>query len=327
MTNWHNACCVAVQEPMAQTPHSSEMTRGASQPSGTAPESSCASAEPELRVEAAGFTDVGHVRDRNEDAFLIATLQRSLVVHDASPGARGWFRGEPAGTLLIVADGMGGQGGGDVASSVAVNTVTKHLLNVMPWVRLGSSRARSSQLGLRDELSDAVLAGDERVRAEGARTVAPNMGTTLTLALLVPPLLYIAHVGDTRCYLLEHGELRCLTTDHNLAEKYAAESLQPVEPPVQLQHILWNALGAGIDQPVPDVCKVPISPGAVVLLCSDGLNKHVPDQEIAAILAESGSPASRAARLVERANEAGGTDNITALVATVLSATEPEHQS
>lgn len=100
-----------------------------------------------------------------------------------------------------------------------------------------------------------------------------------------------------------------------MAEKFVAESPHPVEPPAQLQHILWNALGAGIDEPVPDVFKLRVREGAVVLLCSDGLNKHVSDQEIAQILGSDTSCAARAARLVERANQEGGTDNITALVA------------
>jgi len=98
-----------------------------------------ASPRQDARVEAAGITDVGRLRSTNEDAFLIATLQRSINVHQASPGARGWFPGDPAGTLLIVADGMGGQGGGDVASSTAVNAVASHLLNLMPWVKVSAN--------------------------------------------------------------------------------------------------------------------------------------------------------------------------------------------
>lgn len=276
----------------------------------------------EVYVEAAGMTDVGRLRNTNEDAFLIATLERSLVVHDGSPTARGWFRGERAGTLMIVADGMGGQGGGDVASRTAVDTVTSYLLNVMPWVTADSSRpkshpSRSSQLGVRRELSKAILAGDEGVRAEGAQTVSPKMGTTLTLAFVVQPFVYIAHVGDTRCYLLESGQLERLTTDHNLAQRYVDASPYPVEPPQQLQNILWNSLGAGPDQPVPDLYKLRLEPGSVLLLCSDGLNKHVPDEEIQRILSARASCASRAAQLVEQANAAGGSDNITALVAEI----------
>src|SRR6186713_654181 len=87
-----------------------------------------------VALDAAGATHVGRKRERNEDAYFIATLQRSMIVHDASPAAaRGWLAGQAAGTLLLVADGMGGMGGGELASRVAVETVTEYLLNVMPW--------------------------------------------------------------------------------------------------------------------------------------------------------------------------------------------------
>ena len=93
-----------------------------------------AGANAHATIDAAGVTSVGRGRAINEDAYLIATLQRSMIVHDASPeAARGWLPGGSAGTLLMVADGMGGQGGGDVASRVAVNAVASYLLNVMPW--------------------------------------------------------------------------------------------------------------------------------------------------------------------------------------------------
>jgi serine/threonine protein phosphatase PrpC len=270
----------------------------------------------DAHVEACGVTDVGRLRSANEDAFLIATLQRSINVHQASPGARGWFPGDPAGTLLIVADGMGGQGGGDVASRTAVNAVTSHLLNVMPWVNV-SANCSPARTSLRGELSTAVMAGDQIVRAEGAQAGTPRMGTTLTMAFVLWPFVYIAHVGDTRCYLLTSGQLRCLTTDHNLAQKFVQESVRPVEPPQQLQHILWNALGAGIDRPVPEISKVEIGSGGVLLLCSDGLNKHVSDETIQSVLESREPCAARAAKLVELANAAGGTDNITAVVAEV----------
>lgn len=261
---------------------------------------------------------MGRLRSTNEDAFLIATLQRCINVHQASPGARGWFPGDPAGTLLIVADGMGGHGGGDVASSTAVNAVANHLLNLMPWVKVSaSSSPPTARTSLRGELSTAVMAGDETVRAEGAHAGTPRMGTTLTMAFVLWPCVYIAHVGDTRCYLLTSGQLRRLTTDHNLAQKFVEESPRPVAPPEQLQHILWNALGAGIDRPVPEVSKVEIGGGGVLLLCSDGLNKHVSDETIQSVLQSREPCAARAAKLVELANAAGGTDNITAVVAEV----------
>ncbi len=268
-------------------------------------------------MDAAGLTDVGHERDSNEDAFLIATLQRTMVVHDASQGAHGWFQGEPAGTLLIVADGMGGQGGGDVASRTAVTSVADYLLNVMSWAKVTSvdPAARVSQTGLRAQLSSALVASDKTVKSAGAYTSTPHMGTTLTVALVLWPALYVAHVGDTRCYLLQSGALRQLTTDHNMAQRVVDESPGPIDPPAHLQNILWNALGGTDELPRPEVAKVPLQLGDKLLLCSDGLNKHVTDAQIKRVLQSPGSCASRCAQLVELANAGGGTDNITAIVA------------
>jgi PPM family protein phosphatase len=282
----------------------------------------------EVTVEAAGLTDVGHEREANEDAFLIATLQRTMEVHEASPGAHGWFKGAPVGTLLVVADGMGGQGGGAVASRTAVNAVADYLLNVMPWAKASESNnsgrppaneptARLSQTGVRAQLSSALVAGDAQVKTTGAQTNTPQMGTTLTVALVLWPALYVAHVGDTRCYLLQNGTLWRLTTDHNLAQRLADESPHSVDPPEYLQSILWNSLGATNELPVPEVAKKELAPGATLLLCSDGLNKHVTDEQIKSVLERQESCAARAARLVELANAGGGSDNITALVAQV----------
>jgi len=220
---------------------------------------------------------------------------------------------------MIVADGMGGHSGGEVASSTAVNAVANHLLNAMPWVKTKDTAAppRVSAPGVRSELSTAILTGEQIVIAEGANAGMPNMGTTLTMAFLLCPFVYVAHVGDTRCYLLESGRLRCLTTDHNLAQKFVEASPRPVAPPEQLQHILWNALGAGSEQAVPEVSKFEINPGAVLMVCSDGLNKHVPDETIQSVVASPQSCAQRARQLVDLANAAGGTDNITVIVAEV----------
>lgn len=268
-----------------------------------------------VRIDAAGLTDTGRARPVNEDAFLIATLQRSLVVHDASPAARGWFAGEPAGTLLVVADGMGGQGGGDIASKVGVDTVVTYLLNCMPWKTLPSNTARSSLTGVRDELSSALVAGDETVKSAGAHSGAPHMGTTLTMAFVLWPNLYIAHVGDSRCYLLRSGKLERLTTDHTLAQQLAEVSSEPVEATSHLHHVLWNCLGGSDDLPRPEVTKRELRLGDVLLLCSDGLTKHVEDARITALLATNEPCAARAKNLVDLANRGGGTDNITALVA------------
>jgi serine/threonine protein phosphatase PrpC len=272
-------------------------------------------------IDAAGLTDVGRQRPTNEDAYLIATLQRSIVVHDASPAAHGWFPGEPAGTLLVVADGMGGQGGGDVASRVAVNTVSSYLLNVMPWATASAANdQRGSLPGVREQLSSALVAGDTTVKTAGANSGTPHMGTTLTMALVLGTTLYVAHVGDTRLYLLRAGKLQRLTTDHTMAQRVEAESHEPLGPGSQLHHILWNALGANDELPQPELAKVPLDAGDRLLLCSDGLTKHLRDDEIASVLGEGSPAAVRCKTLVERANAAGGSDNVTVVIGNVRGA-------
>jgi serine/threonine protein phosphatase PrpC len=273
----------------------------------------------EPALDAAGLTHPGQHRDKNEDSYLIATLQRSMLVHDASPSARGWFAGDSAGTMLIVADGMGGQGGGDVASRVAVDAVVNHLLNCMPWLTRRSAKsastARASLPGVREQLSTALVEGDSTVRHAGVQTGVPQMGTTLTMALVLGSAAYIAHVGDSRGYVLHHGELRRLTRDHTLAQRLADEAAETVGPESTLHHILWNALGATPDLPQPEIQKLALDPGDVLLLCSDGLTRHVSDPQIETILRAPVPARERCAMLVESANSGGGLDNITAVVA------------
>jgi serine/threonine protein phosphatase PrpC len=273
-------------------------------------------------VDAAGATHIGLKRKKNEDAYLISTLTRSMMVHDASPeAARGWFSGEPAGTLLIVADGMGGQGAGDVASKVAVHTIATYLLNVMPWATRGEGEptGRGSLNGVREQLSSALVVGDSTVKQAGLEVGVPHMGTTLTAAFVHFPFLYVAHVGDTRCCLFRGGTLSRLTTDHTIAQQLADRG-EPMPPASEWHNVLWNSLGGDESVPQPQIVKARLEPGDSLLLCSDGLTKHVDDAAISAILAGSASNSERCERLIELANQNGGSDNVTVVVATPVQA-------
>lgn len=266
-----------------------------------------------VALDAAGLTDVGRWRDRNEDSYLIGTLQRTLVVHEATAADQGWFAGEPAGTLLVVADGMGGQGGGEIASRTAINAVSNYLVNALPWARRTTVKGEcESVTDLRGQLSTALVESDATVKNAGAKTRTPRMGTTLTAALVIWPEAYVAHVGDSRCYLLRKGQLRRLTTDHNMAEKLQLGDSAHAE---QLQSILWNTLGASDELPQPELCKLELSVGDMLLLCSDGLNKHVSDEQLRLVLEGGGSSRAQCQKLVDLALDGGGTDNVTAIVA------------
>jgi PPM family protein phosphatase len=267
-------------------------------------------------IDAAGMSNVGCLRPGNEDAFLIATLQRSLTVHDANPPTgHAEFDGSTTGVLLMVADGMGGEGGGDVASRIAINTVASYLLNVMPWASSTAPASDASSADIREQLGLALLLADSSVKLAAMHSTTPRMGTTLTTALVLGQTLYVAHVGDTRLYLFRAGNLARLTVDHTMAQKVLDEAEEAVEPGSELHHVLWNSLGGSRRLPEPQTVKLDLERGDRLLLCSDGLTKHVADSQIRTVLSFDEPSAARCARLVELAYSGGGSDNVTVLVA------------
>ncbi|HEY6725755.1 MAG TPA: protein phosphatase 2C domain-containing protein [Polyangiaceae bacterium] len=286
------------------------------------PQSAGPRPDPHTTWDAGGYTHTGQRRQANEDSFLVATFQRALNVIDSSHlGEHPEFTAERTrGTLLMVADGMGGHGGGDVASRAAVRAVTDYLVHVLPCASAMSatlsSDARTSLHGVRAKLASALLIGDEAIRTQAnAGSGEAQMGTTLTLAVITGPMLYVAHVGDSRCYLLRGGALHQLTSDHTVANQIASLGGN-VSDAAQLNHILWNCLGGGEGTfPQPEVLKHELEPGDAVFLCTDGLTNELDDETILALLTRSGSSRDICAGLVGRANEHGGQDNITAVLA------------
>src|SRR5262249_35591209 len=158
-------------------------------------------------------TDRGRVRESNEDQFLIANLTKSMLVHQTSLGLdeQTHLFGTSMGRLLLVADGMGGHAAGKRASALAVDSLTAYVLNTMHWFfRL----RQDDEEQFLDDLKHALAYCQERVRAEGERVPGRRgMGTTLTMAYLIWPRLYVVHAGDSRCYLLRKGRLRQITRD------------------------------------------------------------------------------------------------------------------
>lgn len=281
-----------------------------------------ADAQASVKWDAAGSTHGGQRRQTNEDSFLVATFQRALGVIDSSDlGAPPAFTSERTrGTLLMVADGMGGHGGGDVASQAAVRAVTDYLVHVLPCASAMSATlsadARTSMHGVRSKLASALLIGDEAIRTEAsAGGGEAKMGTTLTLAVITGFVLYVAHVGDSRCYLFREGALQQLTSDHTVANQIARLGGN-VSEAAQLNHILWNCLGGGEGTfPQPEVLKYELAPGDSVLLCTDGLTNELGPEVIARELARPGSCRDICNALVGLANQHGGRDNITAVLA------------
>ena len=227
-----------------------------------------------MRVTAAAATDVGLVREGNEDSYLTE------------------------GPLFAVADGMGGHRGGEVASQLAVETLEKLF--------------KEGAGDLPDQVQEANRVVFERSVLD--RKVA-GMGTTLTAALVEGDRVRLAHVGDSRAYLLRDGTLRLLTEDHTLVHRMVSEgeiSKEEAETHPQ-RSVLTRALGVDTVVDVDDD-SLQVRPGDRLLLCTDGLTSMVSEDEIEEVLRTVPDPREAAQRLVRMANEAGGVDNTTVVI-------------
>jgi PPM family protein phosphatase len=265
-----------------------------------------------LRVTTHGLTDRGQERAANEDQFLTAEMRRVLRVTQSSIPQPESLLGEPLGQLLVVADGIGGQRGGDYASAMAVVGIENLLLNTLGWL------CRLQGEGVLHELNEALRATDRWVdAAAGGRPDLRGMGTTLTVAYLTGDSLYVAHAGDSRCYLLRDHELVRLTHDHTLVESMVSGGLISAEDAEHhhMRTVVTTAVGGGKAGVEPEVHKHTVVAGDVLLLCTDGLTGHLRDPEIAEVLAAAPTPADACRRLVDEANRRGGQDNITVVVA------------
>lgn len=252
--------------------------------------------QPRLRVAMA--TDIGQVREQNEDRLLVLTSLQAGGDQDATVG------------LFIVADGMGGHVGGEQASDLAARTVAQHVTRDVILPLLGAGDPDADRKPLQEVLNDAVAAANIAVRV-----AIPEGGTTLTCALIVSDQLIIAHVGDSRAYLVESAGLKHLTRDHSLVQRLQElGQLTPAEAAVHpSRNMLYRAIGQG-DLLEPDLAAYRLVAPARLLLCSDGLWGVVPEDDIHAII--TGQPSLQAAcqALIEAANRLGGPDNITAIL-------------
>lgn len=277
-----------------------------------------AAADRTARAEVFGLTDRGRVRKNNEDQFLVAELERSMLVQQSSfPAGDGTaLTGNPQGRLMMVADGVGGRADGEVASAVAVDALAHYALAVMPWM-LTAGGADEEQL--RVGITRAMEASQQRMRRVAQRHgFDVKMSTTLTLAYAAWPHLYVAHAGDSRAYLFRHGRLARLTRDHTLAQQmidaHALTESQAEHTP--WRSVLTNAVGGSSERLVVEFHRLDLAAGDVVLLCSDGLNAHVDDGAIAQQLAivRPGAVADTCRALVSAALGGGGTDNVTVVL-------------
>ncbi len=270
-----------------------------------------------LAVQSAGSTDVGMIREDNQDQFFVAELTRSMSVKCGSlavePNAR--LFGGSLGWLYLVADGMGGHRAGSEASKLAIHYFINAILNSMRWlVQIAPDNDEAFEEDLQRMLTSAHREMESQSNAEFS---LQGMGTTLTMAYVAWPRMFVVHAGDTRCYVMRQGELRLITRDHTVANQLI-ESGQL--DPEQLERSPWsnvlvNALGAGAPEVIADIYKVELLTDDRIVLCSDGLNKHVDDHQIQQVVANASSPQAACDQLVDLARRGGGSDNITVVIA------------
>lgn len=248
-----------------------------------------------MRIASGGVTDTGRVRANNEDCFRIVAPM----------------------SLFVLSDGMGGEAHGEVASSLAVQTIVQHCeeaeSNPASPV-FGELRPSWSEKTKR--LSSAVYLANKNIYESAEQHPEQRgMGATVTAAWIDGPKLSIAHVGDSRAYLLRGGSLQQLTNDHSLVAEQVRQGILTAAEAEQseMQSVLLRALGSQ-EQVEIDTEEHLLFPHDILLLCSDGLTRMVTEPEIAGTLQAETDPERAATRLVALANDAGGADNITVLV-------------
>jgi serine/threonine protein phosphatase PrpC len=267
----------------------------------------------EDEIDAHGVTHPGKVRRDNQDHYLLCSLRRQVVVRGSSiPQAEDLIGdSERLASLAMVADGVGGAAAGETASRVALTSIARYVTR--------SLRCYYRSHDEDEDLTDALRAGarecheDLRRRAEQDPDFR-GMATTLTLYLSVWPRAYLLQVGDSRCYLLRHGELTQVTRDQTMAQEMVDLGIMKPEQVAgtRLEHTLTSSIGGSHTQPT--VTRFDMTWGHVLLLCSDGLTRHVSDDRIRDVLRSMASAKQACETLLEEALAGGGTDNITIVV-------------
>lgn len=248
-----------------------------------------------LELEFGARSDIGRVRENNEDSFRLA----------------------PELNLFVLCDGMGGQASGEVASRLAAETIVAHCRDAEtnPAMPLVGERIDGVSKGA-NRLASAVRLANRAVhQATQPDEAQTGMGATVVAVQFTDERVIVAHVGDSRAYRLRNGELEPLTQDHSFIAEQVRHGLMTAEEASRskLQNVLLRALGIEPDVEV-EISEELLMEGDTVLLCSDGLTHELSNEQIAAALCDADEAQEAASRLVELANQAGGGDNITVIV-------------
>lgn len=244
-------------------------------------------------VRAAGVTDVGKVRQINQDNFEILEDQH----------------------IYIVADGMGGHAAGDQASRIAVKTITE-ILSAYDFSTEAWGNEENSALSIEELIRYALQEANEQIlMASLSNQHLQGMGTTAIVAVAYNGSLFIGHVGDSRTYLVRNRQLSQLTEDHSVVQQLVrAGAISEEEAQVHpYKNVITRCLGmqANVE---PDIMKLMLQPGDRILMCSDGLSNMVTNALIQEVIVTHEDPKQACEKLVALANENGGTDNITVVL-------------
>ncbi len=259
-------------------------------------------------VHVFGRTDVGRTREHNEDAFVVADMTRGNAT--LQPEVRTHEVGD-RGTLFMVADGMGGAAAGEIASAMAIEVVLRELSEAFSAVQAPDSATYAAALKRATAAANAAIHQFALEHPEYR-----GMGTTATVAGVLGDTLYLAQVGDSRAYLVREGKAQQITKDQSLMQKLieAGEITEEEAELSERRNIILQALGPEAAIKV-DLTYQKVSRGDVLVLCSDGLSGQVKLEEIARVVSEEPDLMQVCKRLIDRANENGGPDNITVIAA------------
>jgi protein phosphatase len=278
---------------------------------GTATSSSTKPRDEEL--DFFGLTHPGLVRRDNQDHYLVSTLHKTARVRATSLPNPELFElpSQRLASFGMVADGVGGHQGGETASRVAIETITEYVKETMNAFYAADE---NDEHAFFSALKDAAEACHRNVQERAIVSGEARAATTLTLFVAVWPSLYILHVGDSRFYLFRHGAVKQLTRDQTMAQDLVDLGALPKADAARspLAHVLTSAIGGS--EAVPDVTRVELKRGDALLLCTDGLTKHVSDDRIAERMRTMTSAEQVVRTLVDDALAGGGKDNVTVLV-------------
>ena len=269
-------------------------------------------------VDVFGLTHLGKVRKTNQDNFLICSLHKQMRVHYTSlpEVARLPLCGERLAYLAMVADGVGSGLGGGEASRHTIEVVAQYVTESMHCYYTADA---TDEQAFSDALQEAAMHCHQSVAEKAeADPERRGMATTLTMLISVWPVTYLLQVGDSRCYILREGTLTQITRDQTMAQELVDQGVLTVSNAdnTQWAHVLSSAIGGS--QTAPVVTRIDRMWDDVILLCSDGLTKHVSDDRIRERLSTMKSSKQACEDLLQDALDGGGSDNITVLVGRLL---------